>query len=110
MAVLNDTGELSHAPGAEGLPGGYPVRLDARGARLALPAGMAREKAIEINEEAQKFDGIEKIESDGTAIITDKAANALKEMFGYYCKEIKLEECEERARELALAYERFKMG
>lgn len=63
-----------------------------------MPVGIDREKAIQINEEAQKFDGIEKIENDGTVIITDKVANAIKEMLGYYCKEIKLEECEEKAR------------
>ncbi len=66
---MNNTNELSHVPGPEGLVGGYPVRLSKDGVKVFLPEGVTREKAIQINEEAQKWDGIEKIEEDGTVVL-----------------------------------------
>ena len=103
MAILFDTGEIVHAPGPEGLPGGYPVRLSAEGAEVVLPDGITKEEAIKINEEAQKYDGIEKINEDGTVVCTDHAAQIMKEVFDYDCKELKLDECEGKAKELISA-------
>jgi len=107
LGILNDTNELSHAPGPEGLVGGYPVHLNKNGAEVFIPEGMTREKAIHINEEAQKWDGIEKIEEDGTVVFTDIAYNTFKELLGYKCKKIKIEEIEERAKELSIRYKSF---
>jgi len=107
IAILNDTGELTHAPGPNGLPGGYPVRLSAKGAEVFLPEELTLEEAIRINEEAQKFDGIEKIKEDGTVAFTDKAVKIMREMLNYDCTELKIEESEERAMELKTLYEKF---
>lgn len=60
LAILFDTGEVVHAPGPEGLPGGYPVRLSAKGAELVVPNGLTREEGVKINEDAQRLEGIEK--------------------------------------------------
>jgi hypothetical protein len=38
-----------HAPGPDGLPGGYPVALEGGKVELDLPVGLAREEAIEWN-------------------------------------------------------------
>ena len=107
LGILYDTNELSHAPGPEGLVGGYPVHLNKNGAKFFIPEGMTREKAIQINEEAQKWDGIEKIEEDGTVGFTDIAYNTFKELLGYKCKKIKIEEIEERGKELSIRYKSF---
>jgi len=107
LGILNDTNELSHAPGPEGLVGGYPVRLSKEGAKVFLPEEMTRERAIQINEEAQKWDGIEKIEEDGTVIFTDEAYNAFKDLLGYECKKMKVKETEERVKELDKLYKKF---
>lgn len=107
LGILNDTNELTHAPGPEGLGGGYPVRLSKDGAKVFLPEGMTRERAIQINEEAQKWDGIEKIEEDGTVVFTDIAYNTFKDLLGYDCKEMKIEETEERVKELDKRYKDF---
>jgi Saccharopine dehydrogenase. len=45
MAILRDTGELTHAPGPAGLPGGYDIRLSAKGAEVLPPAGMTLERS-----------------------------------------------------------------
>jgi len=107
LGILNDTNELSHAPGPEGLVGGYPVRLSKDGAKVFLPEGMTRERAIQINEEAQKWDGIEKIEEDGTVVFTDEAYTTFKNLLGYECREMKIEETEERVKELDKLYKNF---
>lgn len=107
LGILNDTNELSHAPGPEGLVGGYPVRLNKEGAKVFLPEGVSRERAIQINEESQKWDGIEKIEEDGTVVFTEEAYNTFKNLLNYDCKKMKVEETEERAKELRMLYKNF---
>lgn len=107
LAILFDTGQIVHAPGPEGLPGGYPVRLNAEGAEVVIPDGLSREEAITINQEAQKYDGIEEIRKDGTIVCTDHVAKIMDEALGYNCKELKVEECEKKATELIVAYSRL---
>jgi hypothetical protein len=107
LAILNNTGEFTHSPGPQGLPGGYPVRLSSKGAEVVLPEGVSMEEAIRINEECQRCDGIEKIEDDGTVVCTESAVNIMKEMFGYDCRRIKIEENEEKAKELRSLYREF---
>ncbi|MBC8249838.1 MAG: hypothetical protein H8E90_09185, partial [Anaerolineales bacterium] len=100
LALLRDTGLLTHSPGPQGLPGGYPVRLNAAGAEVFLPVGITLEEAVVINEAGQRGDGIERIEDDGTVIYTDKAVQILKEILGYDLAPLKFDECDERAKEL----------
>ena len=101
LAVYFDTKELCHAQGPAGLPGGYPVRLSARGAEVVLPEGVTIDEAVRINEECGRYDGIEKIKDDGTVVFTEKAVKVYREVLGYECEELKIEESEERAKELA---------
>jgi malate/lactate dehydrogenase len=107
LAILNNTRDLTHSPGPQGLPGGYPVRLSLKGAEVALPEGVTMKEAIRINEEGNKLDGIEKIENDGTVVYTENAVNVMKEIFGYDCRRIKIDENEEKARELGSRYKEF---
>ena len=69
LAMADDKGEFTHAPSPGGLPGGYPVRVDAQGAVPALPNDITLEEAISINERGQACDGIERIDAKGTAYI-----------------------------------------
>ena len=71
LALYFDTGEIVNAPGPNGLPGGYPVRLSAKGAEVYLPKEITLDEAIKINEEGGKYDGIERIEENGTLVTTD---------------------------------------
>jgi len=107
LAILNNTGELTHSPGPQGLPGGYPVRLSSKGAEVVLPEGVSMEEAIRINEEDQRCDGIEKIEDDGTVVCTENAVRLMKEIFGYDCRRIRIEENEEKAKELGFLYRQY---
>jgi len=107
LAILYDRKELTYAPGPQGLPGGYPVHLSRKGAEVYLPEGITLEEAVKINEEAQKLDGIEKIKDDGTVVFTERSVTIMEELMGYKCKELKLSECEEKARGLLFAYKQF---
>ena len=71
LALYFDTGQFSNAPGPVGLPGGYPVRLSAKGCEVYLPNEVTLDEAVRINEEGQKFDDIERIEKNGTVVMTD---------------------------------------
>jgi len=87
-------------PGPNGLPGGYPTRLCAKGAEVALPEEITLEEAIEINEEGAKWDGIERVKDDGTVVYLDENVRHMREVLGYECMELKVSEVEERAEEL----------
>jgi hypothetical protein len=108
LFLASDAGRITHAPGPSGLVGGWPVRLSAKGAEVILPQGVEMKQAIQMVEEAQKFDGIEEIKKDGTVVVTDKAYSIMKELIGYDCKEFSPDACEERARELTLRFKEVK--
>jgi len=107
LAIVNDTNELTHAPGPQGLPGGYPVRLSAKGAEVIVPQGLTLKEAILINEEAQKYDGIERIDDDGSVVLTEKAHRIMREMLQYERKRFSISESEAASKELATLYSSF---
>ena len=107
LAMADDTGAFMHAPGPGGLPGGYPVRVDGQGGTVVLPKGLTLEDAIRINEEGQRFDGIDGIDEDGTVHYSEKHMAIMKEMMGYDCKTMKVEETEAQYRELASIFKTF---
>lgn len=100
LAIYHDTREIhSCVTGPNGLLGGYPARLSARGAEVVLP-GLPLEDAIEINEAGARLDGIERVEDDGTVVFVDENVKQMRDVVGYECKELKISESEERAKEL----------
>lgn len=70
-ALLSDTPTLEHAPAPGGRPGGYPLRVLRGSIELDLPAELDEASAIAINERAARWDGIERIEPDGTIVFTE---------------------------------------
>jgi len=104
LAVYFDTNELSHAPGPLGLPGGFPVRISSKGPEIVLPEELSLNDAVKLNEEAARFDGVEKIEDDGTLVITDRAAEVVRDALGFDHKRFRLAECAEKAKELVSLY------
>jgi hypothetical protein len=107
LAMADDSGEFMHAPAPGGLPGGYPVRVDRNGGIVTLPSDLSLEEAVRINEEGQRYDGIEKIDKDGTVHFCESSVSIMKEMIGYDCQVCKLEEAEERSNELGIKFREF---
>ena len=102
--IVNNTGIKTHAPGPNGFIGGYPVKVCSQGVEVLLPPTLSLENAIRINEAGLPFDGIEKIENDGTVYFTEKNMAILKDLLGYDCRRMPLSEVEDRARELQAKY------
>ena len=107
MAIINDTHQFAHSPGPNGLLGGYPIRLSARGVEVVLPEELTLGEAIRLNTEGARWDGIEEIKDDGTVVLTDESCRIMREMLGYDCKEFGLKDCEGRAKELGSLYKKF---
>ncbi len=103
-SFLGDTGRLLHAPGPEGLPGGYPVRVNGRRPQLDLPQGVTPEEACEVNSMSHRLEGIAGIDADGTVTFVDEHASILRELLGYDCPRLSLAECDEAAEELGMKY------
>jgi hypothetical protein len=100
VGILNDTHELGHAPGPKGLTGGYPIKLSAAGVDVFVPQGTSLEELVDINEKGQKFDGVERVEADGTVVITQKSADTFRKVLGVECATYKVSEAEAKAKEL----------
>lgn len=101
LSIYGDTKDVCFVTGPQGLPGGYPARVGWEKVEVVLPNGVTIDDAIKANEESGRVgDGIEKIKDDGTVIFADKTVKIYREVLGYECKELKLNECEERAKEL----------
>lgn len=112
LGIYYDTKKTHESvPGPEGLPGAYPARVSSEGVKVILP-GITREDAIEINKAGGRIDGIEEIEDDGTVVFCDENVQYMREVVGYECKRLKLEDSENRAKELGIRlkelYEKFK--
>ena len=61
--LMSDEGYIqTHAPGVNGLVGGYPVRITKGKVELDLPEYMTLSDAKAINEQGQIYDGIQSIE------------------------------------------------
>lgn len=107
MAIYNDTGEITHSPGPQGLEGGYPVRLSRKGAELVLPKGMTVAQARDINLKAQQFEGVQEIKDNGDIILTDEAYATFKEMLNVDCKVITIEDSYDQAMEVREKFHKF---
>lgn len=107
MAIYDDTGEITHAPGPQGLEGGYPVRLSRKGAEVVLPKGMTTEEARAIMLKAQEYDGVAEIRANGDVVLTEEAYTTFKQMLNVDQKIITVEGSYEQARELRSKFEEF---
>lgn len=103
-AMLRNIETITHVPGPNGLPGGYPVRVSSQGVAVTLPDGLTLQEAIRLNEAGLDFDGIEQIDEQGTTYFTEKGMAIFREVLGYKCKSMPLAETEQRAKELQAKY------
>ena len=107
QALLSEKQSLLHAPAPKGLPGGYPVIASCHGIDIAPIKGLSQSEAIEINEKSHPYDGIERIEPDGTAVFVPAAVEAMSETLGYDCEQLNPIEAEERAKELISRFREY---
>ena len=106
-ALLSGRDTLLHEPAPNGLPGGYPVIAGNGRVQPASIDGLSLEEAIDINERSHRFDGIERIEPDGTAVFCPEPAGVLHAELGYDCTRLPPEESEGRAQELIAKFQKY---
>jgi len=108
LRALATEGETyMHAPAPNGLPGGYPVLAGREGVRPAPIPGFSLDEAVAINTRSHRFDGIERIESDGTAVFVGERAAVLKDELGYDCERLPIADAEARAEELIARFKEY---
>jgi hypothetical protein len=81
-ALLAEEPQRLHVPAPAGRPGGYPVRISRAGVELDLPPDMTESEAIAVNAVAARWDGIERIEPDGSFIYCKWVSAALERALG----------------------------
>jgi len=106
-ALFGDRDILLHAPGPLGLPGGYPVLAGRREIRIAPIDGLSVEEAVALNERAHRFDGIERIDPDGTVVFREESMEILRQAFGYDGGRLRPDEAEARGAELMARFREY---
>ncbi|MGX4732954.1 hypothetical protein [Kitasatospora griseola] len=106
--LVDERDALVHAPGPDGMLGGYPVALEGGKIQLRLPGGMTSEEALAINVSGQLADGISEIRPDGTVRFEPGAMQILTDEIGYSCDEMPLAEAESRAQEIADRFAKYR--
>ncbi len=107
-ALLSDEPVSLHSPGPGGLPGGYPVILSREGAKVDLPEDITLDQAIAMNQEAQTYDGIRRVDDDARVHFMPYAIEIMKDMLGFDCASFVPEECEDLAREQMRRFQELK--
>lgn len=106
-ALRSDAPVRLHAPAPRGLPGGYPVIASRAGVEAAPIDGVSLAEAVALNERAQRWDGIERIEADGTVVVCEEDAEVLRHVLGYDGARFAPAEAEARADELVARFRQF---
>jgi hypothetical protein len=103
-AMIRDRKIITHVPDPKGLPGGYPVHVNARDVEVVLPSGLSLERARQINEAGLRLDSIQRIASDGTVFFTEEVVSVVQETLGYRWTCLPLAEVDKWAEELDTKY------
>jgi hypothetical protein len=99
-ALLGDEPRRVHAPAPDGRPGGYPALASRSGVVLDLPDSVPEAHAIAINAAAARWDGIERIDGEGTVTFTPEVAEATERLLGLRLETVRAEDMDAAADEL----------
>jgi hypothetical protein len=96
-----------HAPGPQGLPGGYPIKVGMGKVLLDLPYGVTREEAIKVNEAGQRLDGISMIRADGAVVFGQSHMDVMQRELGFSMAEMRVSDAAAWAEELGCKYKTY---
>jgi len=94
----------AHAPGPNGLPGGYPVRIGQGRVVLSLPHGISRSDAIAINHNCQSQEGIHSINADASVTFEPEPMSIMKSLLGFSMPTMELQDVHQWSVELRRKY------
>ena len=93
-----------HVPAPNGLVGGYPVKINRRGAEVDLPAAWDLEHALGINATALAYDGIAALDKDGTVSYTPRGVAAFETLLGERIERLRPPTAQSLAEKLVAAF------
>jgi len=99
-ALLGSNVRRLHAPAPVGLVGGFPVEVNRCKLAVVAPPELTLQEAIDINTAAQRFDGIEKIGTDGQVTFSDEAVAVFEKALGHHCSRFHVDDAWDWTREL----------
>lgn len=100
-SLLNGHRRRHHAPGPQGLAGGYPILITEDGKiEVDLPEEVSLSDALAINASAQKFDGVGDVRP-GRIVLTETATSTLNKIAGIDLPEVTFDNAVPLAREIA---------
>ncbi len=112
LAVLFDQNLKGNVPGPDGLTGGYPVIANENGTKPVFPREISSDQIDKIMDEGLRYDGIEKVDNQGTVYFTKTCQNLMSKYLGIHRKTMKIEESHDMTLELIQGYkvldEKFK--
>ncbi len=107
--LISDEGYIqTHAPGVNGLVGGYPVKITNGKVELDLPEHMTLSDAKAINEQGQNYDGIQSIEQ-GYLKVTDFSQDIFRRFLNIDLQGFHLNEAREVSQEILAKYKEVKV-
>ena len=106
LALVGTEPLATHVSAPMGLPGGYPAVVGSGTVELRLPPDLTEAEAVAINDSAARFDGVERIEPDGTVVYTADSRAAMENL-GYRCEAVEFDDLARRRDELQNLYRRL---
>ncbi len=104
VALLGTGTTRTHVTSPFGLPGGYPAHVEGGRILPHLPDGLGLDEAVAMNEAAARWDGIDRIDSDGTVVYTAEAGTAMAEL-GHRCEAVTIDGLALQSERLQSVYE-----
>jgi hypothetical protein len=93
-----------HVPAPNGLLGGYPVKINRRGAEVDLPAAWELDQVLGINATALAYDGIAALDKDGTVTYTPRGIAAFETLLGERIERLRPQNAQSLAARLVAAF------
>lgn len=106
LALVGAEPLATHVTAPMGLPGGYPAVIGSGRVDLRLPADLSVTEAAAVNHRAARFDGVDRIEPDGTVVYTAESRAAMENL-GYRCEAVEFDDLRRRCDELRGVYRRL---
>lgn len=106
-ALFDDPQVHLHAPSPGGLPGGYPILAAAGQVQVAPIPGLELQEAIAINEQSHPYDGIQRIEADGTTVFNPESVEIMHRELGYDCPSLSPGDARQRGDELKARFAEY---
>jgi hypothetical protein len=103
-AILFDKSLRGNVPGPAGLTGGLPVIANANGTTPIYPKEIPRAQIDKIMDEGLRYDGIEKVDNQGTTHFTEACQHLMSKFLGIDRKTMKIEETHQMTLELIKGY------